>query len=126
VRFSCVCTGSGESVFVIERSAPLTTVVVVVAVLLAALGSVVTDETVAVFVTVPLAEDDTPTTMSIVALAPPGKIPSAQVTVVVPEQDPVLGVAETSVTPAGKGSVTVTPLVVDGPDDNPLLVTVRW
>jgi hypothetical protein len=120
-----VWTGSGESVFVIERSAPLTTVVVAVAVLLAALGSVVTDETVAVFVRVPLAEGETSTAMSIVPLAPPGKIPSAQMTVVVPEQDPVLGVAETSVTPAGKVSVTLTPLVVDGPDDTPLFVTVR-
>jgi hypothetical protein len=64
--------------------------------------------------------------MSIVALAPPGKIPSAQVIVVVPEHDPVLGVADTSVTAAGSVSVTVTPLVVDGPDGAPLFVTVRW
>jgi len=115
----------GEPVFVIERSAPLTTVVVAVAVLLAPLGSAVTAETVAVFVRVPLAVGETATTTSIVARAPPGKIPSAQVTVVVPEQDPVLGVAETRVTPAGRVSVTVTPLVVDGPDDTPLFVTIR-
>ena len=101
------------------------TVVVAVAVLLAALGSAVTAETVAMFVRVPLAEGETATTMSIVAPAPPGKIPSAQVTVVVPEQDPVLGVAETSVTPAGNVSATVTPLVVDGPDDAPLFVTAK-
>ncbi len=118
-------TGSGEPVFVIDRSAPLTTVVVAVAVLLAPLGSAVTAETVAVFVRVPLAVGETATTTSIVARAPPGKIPSAQVTVVVPEQDPVLGVAETRVTPAGRVSVTVTPLVVDGPDDTPLFVTIR-
>ena len=119
-------TGSGEPVIVSDKSAPLTTVVVAVAVLLAELGSAVTAETAAVFVIVPLlAEGETVTTMSTVALAPPGKIPSAQVTVVVPEQDPVVGVAETSVTPAGKVSVTVTPLVVEGPDDTPLFVTVR-
>ena len=110
----------------IERSAPLTTVVVAVAVLLAALGSAVAAETAAVFVSVPLlAEDETVTTMSIVALAPPGKIPSEQLIGVVLEHDPVLGVADTNVTPAGKASVTVTPLVVDGPEATPLFVTVR-
>ena len=44
---------------------------------------------------------------------------------VVPEHDPVLGVADTSVTAAGNVSVTVTPLVVDGPAAMPLLVAVR-
>src|SRR5256885_11368529 len=117
---------SGEPVFVIERSAPLTMVVVAVAVLFVRLGSAVTAETEAVFVRVPLAAGETVTTMSIVALAPPGKIPSAQLIVAVPEPDPVLGVADTSLTPAGRGSVTVTPLVVDGPEETPLFVTVRW
>jgi hypothetical protein len=122
-----VWTGSGESLFVIERSAPLTTVVVAVAVLLLALGSAVAAETVAVFVSsVPFAAaDETVTTMSIVALAPPGKIPSEQLIGVVFEHDPVLGVADTKVTPAGKASVTVTPLVVEGPEATPLFVTVR-
>src|SRR5256885_7815379 len=64
---------SGEPVFVIERSAPLTMVVVAVAVLFVRLGSAVTAETEAVFVRVPLAAGETVTTMSIVALAPPGK-----------------------------------------------------
>ena len=110
----------------IERSAPLTTVVVAVAVSLAALGSAVAAETVAVFVRVPLlAEGETVTTMSIVALAPPGKIPSEQLIGVVFEHDPVLGVADTNVTPVGKASVTVTPLVVEGPEATPLFVTVR-
>ena len=118
-------TGSGEPVFVSERSAPLTIVVVAVAVLFAGLGSAVTAETEAVFVRLPLAAGETVTTMSIVALAPPGKMPSAQLIVVVPEHDPLLGVADTSVTPAGRESVTVTPLVVDGPEETPLFVTVR-
>ena len=117
-------TGSGESVFVSERSAPLTTVVLAVAVLFAGFGSAVTAVTVAEFVRVP-AEAETVTAMSIVALAPPGKIPSAQLIVVLPEHDPVLGVADTSVTAAGNVSVTVTPLVVDGPAATPLLVAVR-
>jgi hypothetical protein len=102
----------------------LTTVVVAVAVLFAGLGSAVTAETVAVFVSVP-ADCATLATMSIVALAPPGKIPRAQVIGAVPEHDPVLGVADTSVTPVGRVSVTVTPLVVEGPDATPLFVTVR-
>ena len=119
-------TGSGESVFVSERSAALTTVVLAVAVLFAGFGSAVTAETAAEFVSVPLpAEAETATTISIVALVPPGKIPSAQLIVVVPEHDPVLGVADTRVTPAGNVSVTVTPLVVDGPLATPLFVAVR-
>jgi hypothetical protein len=102
----------------------LTIDVVAVAELLAALGSTVTAETVAVFESVPLA-CVTVTAMSIVALAPPGKILSAQVIVVPAEHDPVLAATELSVTPAGSVSVTVTPLVVDGPEDTPLFVTVR-
>ena len=73
------------------------------------------------FVSVPVYEGDTATTMSIVAVAPPGKIPRSHVTVVVPEHEPVLGVADTNVTPAGSESVTVTPLVVEGPALVPLL-----
>src|SRR5438067_2287485 len=108
----------------IDRSAAAETVVVAVALLLFGCGSEVAAETVALFVRVPLT--DGLTTMSIPAVAPPGKIPRSQVTVVVPEQDPTVAVADTSVAPAGRGSVTVTPLVVDGPADVPLLVTVRW
>jgi hypothetical protein len=47
VRVCPVCTGSGEPVLVSERSAPLTTVVVAVAVLFAEFGSAVTAATVA-------------------------------------------------------------------------------
>ena len=108
----------------IDTSAAAATVVVAVALLLFCCGSEVAAETLAVFLRVPLAEGLT--TMSTLAVAPPGKIPRSQVTVVVPEHDPRLGVADTSVAPVGSASVTVTPLVVDGPDDVPLLVTVRW
>src|SRR5207253_594657 len=51
---SCL-TGSGESVFVTAMSAVGVTVVVAVAVLFAGFGSVVTAETLAVFVSVPVA-----------------------------------------------------------------------
>src|SRR5205823_14862340 len=108
-----------------DRSAVETTVVVAVAELLPVLGSEVTADTLAVFVSVPLVDGETLTTMLIVALAFPGKIPRLHVTVVVPEQDPLLGVADTNVTPAGSVSVTLTPLVVEGPAAVPVLVTVR-
>ena len=96
-----------------------------VAVLLLTLGSVVAAATVAVFETMP-AVLGAVTTISIVADTPLGKMPSLHVTVLVPEQVPELGVAETNVTPAGKVSVTVTPLVVAGIVGAPLFVTVKW
>jgi hypothetical protein len=46
--------------------------------------------------------------------------------VLVPEQVPLLGVAETNVTPVGRTSVRVTPLVVAGIAGVPLFVTVKW
>ena len=101
------------------------TVVVAVAVLLAGVGSEVVAETVAVLVSVPSVCGATCTTMSTVALAPPGKMPRLHVTVVEPEHVPALEVADFSVTPAGSESVTLTPLVVDCPEDVPLFVTVR-
>jgi hypothetical protein len=107
-----------------DTSAAAATVVVAVARLLFGFGSAVAAETVAVFLRVPLVAGLT--TMSTPAVAPPGKIPRLQVRVIVPEHDPTLDVAETSVAPAGSVSVTVTPLVVDGPDDVPLLVMVKW
>jgi len=116
--------GSGASVARTDKSATAVTVVVAVALLLFGCGSAVAAETVAVFVRLPLAAGRT--TMSTPAVAPPGKTPRSQVTVVVPEHDPTLGVADTRVAPAGSGSVTVTALVVDGPDDVPLLATVKW
>ena len=99
------------------------TLVATVAVLFAVVGSLVAAATVAVFVM--LRHVLSVTTISIVAVAPLGKIPRLHVTVLVPEQLPVLGVAETSVTPAGKASVTVTPLVVAGMVGIPLFVTVK-
>ena len=64
--------------------------------------------------------------MSTVALTPLGKMPRLHVTVLVPEQVPELGVAETNVTPAGRRSVRTTPLVVAGMVGIPLFVTVKW
>ena len=88
-------------------------------------GSVVAAATVAVFVIVPDVLGAF-TTMSTVAATPLGKMPRLHVTVLVPEQVPELGVAETSVTPAGKTSVRTTPLVVAGMVGIPLFVTVKW
>ena len=105
---------------------PRATVVSAVAVLLLRAGSVVAAATVAVFVSVPDALDATVTTISTVAVAPLGKMPRLHTTVLVPEQVPVLGVAETNVTPAGNASVRVTPLVVAGIAGVPLFVTVKW
>ena len=99
--------------------------VTAVAVLLLEVGSVVAAATVAVFVIVP----DTlgaVTTISTVAVAPLGKMPSLHTTMLVPEQVPLLGVAETNVTPAGRTSLRVTPLVVAGMAGVPLFVTVKW
>jgi hypothetical protein len=99
-------------------------VVIWVAVLLLRLGSLVAAATLAVFVSVPAALGAC-TTISTVAVAALGKMPRLHVTVLVPEQVPELGVAETNVTPAGKTSVRMTPLVVAGMVGIPLFVTVR-
>src|SRR5688500_151535 len=69
--------------------------------------------TVAVLVNEP--EDGGVTTSVIVALVPLAIAPSVQVTVVVPEQLPCDGVAETKVVPAGSTSVTTTFDAVSGP-----------
>jgi hypothetical protein len=56
------------------------------------------------------------TTIVTVALPPFAMLPRLQVTVLDPLQPlPWLGVADTNITPAGKGSVTVTPVAVLGP-----------
>lgn len=54
-------------------------------------------------------------TRVIVALPPVANAPTAHDTVVVPLQDPCDGVAETNVAPAGRTSVTTTPLAALGP-----------
>ena len=51
----------------------------------------------------------------IVALPPLRMLPSVQVTVVVPEQEPCEGTALTNCNPAGSTSVIVTFVAVDGP-----------
>jgi hypothetical protein len=63
--------------------------------------------------------------MSTVAVAPLGNMPRSHTIVLLPEQLPVLGVVETNVTPAGRVSVKVTPLVVAGIVGVPLFVTVN-
>src|ERR1041384_8308707 len=109
-----------------DKSASGTTVVVAVARLSLVSGSVVAAETDAVLVSVPVVEEPTCTTTSTVATVAPGRIPRLHVIVAAPEHDPLLGVDETSVTPAGSVSTSVTPLVVEGPAAVPLFVTVRW
>ena len=58
--------------------------------------------------------------MLTVAELPFARAPRLQVTVVVPLQAPCVGVAETKLTPAGNGSVTVTLVAGEGP----VLVTI--
>jgi hypothetical protein len=101
-------------VLTIETSALAVTLVFDVEVLLARFGSVVVEETVAVLTTAP-AELGLTTTSVIVGVAPTATVPREQVTVVVPEQDPTDGVADTNVVPAGRTSVTVTPAAELGP-----------
>ena len=114
-------TGSGESVLVRARSAvvPLLTVVTAVEVLLAVLESDSVADTVAVLLKLPAAVGVT--TRVTVALALLLIVPRGQLTVLVPLQLPWPGVAETKLTPAGKVSVKLTPVAVEGP----LLVMVR-
>src|SRR5262245_54254050 len=94
-----------------EVAATPACVVVAVALLFPALSSGV-PATVAVLVNVRLLVvllAGTETTIETVAeLLPAASVPRLQVTVVVPEQVPCDGVADTSVTPAGSGSLTVT------------------
>jgi hypothetical protein len=98
---------------------PAVALVVAVAELLAGLLSASEDDTVAVLVIVPAATGVT--TMLTVAEAPPAIVPRLHVTVDVPAQFPCEGVAEMKVIPAGRVSVRITPLAVEGP----LLVTIR-
>src|SRR5450631_1473780 len=85
----------------------------VVAELLPGTGSFDVDVTVAVFEIVPAM--DVATKRVTVAVSPGTMLPSAHVTVVVPEQEHWDGVAETKVVPAGRTSVTVAPVAVPGP-----------
>jgi hypothetical protein len=98
---------------VIERSALAVRFVVAVELLFAELESAVAEETVAVFEM--LAPAFAFTTREIVGEAPLLTVPRLQVTVLVPEQDPTEGVADTKVVPAGRTSVTLTLAALLGP-----------
>jgi hypothetical protein len=80
---------------------------VVVERLLAVFGSGVVETTVAEFATGTDMRGLT-TTSTTVAERPAATVPREQLTVLVPEQDPCDGVAETNVVPAGRTSATVT------------------
>jgi hypothetical protein len=103
------------------RSAPVVaeTTMLADAELLAGFGSAWLAPTVAVLVTVP--DWGAVATMVTVAAAPLASEPTAQATVVVPAQVPWEELEETKVSPAGRVSVTPTPVAVDGP----LLVATR-
>ena len=83
------------------------TVTVDVEELLAGFGSVVAEETRAVFATGP-SEPVLRTMSTTVAELLAAMVPREQMTVFVPEQEPTDGVAETNVVPAGRTSVTFT------------------
>jgi hypothetical protein len=107
-------TGSGESDFVMARSATPVTVVPWVEELFAEEGSDVELDTVAVFDR----EPSTEVVATIVTVAEPDadRPPRLQVTVpVASAHEPCVGFAETKVSPAGSGSETVTPEALDGP-----------
>src|SRR5206468_2233767 len=108
-------TGSGESLFVTERSAAgLTVVVSGGEVLFPESGSGSLPEIEAWLESVPACWGVT--LIVIVAEAPLASAPSAQVTVpALCEQLPWLALAETKVTLAGRVSVTLTPVAPEGP-----------
>ena len=108
---------------VIYRSAEVFTVVVAVALLLAGVGSVVEELTVAVLeMTVPLAVvESTFTTMVKLALSPLPIVAFVHVTVPlaptagVVQVQPAAALSETKVVCSGSGSVTLTELACEGP-----------
>ena len=71
----------------------------------------------AVLVIVPVVEESTVTTMVTVAVLPLAMSPKLQVTMPSAslQGPPWLGLADTKVTPAGKVSVTITPVASEGP-----------
>src|SRR5712692_6905982 len=102
----------------VQAAAPVT-VIVAEADAFAGVGLVSFSVTLAVFTVVLAAVAVTVAVRDMEALAPLASVPKLHVTVAVPVQVPWLGVAETNVRPAGRKSVTVTPVELDGP----LLVT---
>jgi hypothetical protein len=107
-------TGSGASDFVIERSATGFTVVAAPAELLAGVGSLTLEDTLAVFVIVPV--DWGVTLIWTLAPAPLAMVPSGHVTVPPDcEQLPCDDVADLNVTPLGSVSLMLTPVALEGP-----------
>ena len=123
VRPSPAVTVVTPSLLVTERSADVATVVVVVALSLAAFGSLVAAETVAVLLmTVPAATLAPTWTMSVkVWVAPAARLAIVQVTVPLPptagvvQLKPAGAVSETKVVPAGRVSVRLTLWAALGP-----------
>ena len=107
-------TGSGESDFVSERSAAGLTVVSALAALSAVSGSAVMPRTFALLVSVPGACGVTLISTSTVASS--AIVPSEQSTVPPDlKQLPWRGGGGSKVTPAGRVSLSATPVVLDGP-----------
>jgi hypothetical protein len=100
-----------------DRSAEAVTVVLAVAVLLPAVGSVVVEETLAVFVRDAAWPGAVTTTVMVGAVAPLARTGRVQVADTLPEfvQIHPVPVADPKVTPAGRVSVTETPAASDGP-----------
>jgi hypothetical protein len=117
VTFPLTATGSGESVFVIERSATWTEVDWL-AVLFPALLSF-GEETLALFVIFPALLGAVTVIVMSGASAPAARLPLVRVHVTVPEeltQLQLVPVALTNVVPAGSVSVTFTPDASSGPE----------
>src|SRR5438132_1113800 len=106
-------TGSGESDFVMARSADVPTVVVSVAVLLAGVASVVVALTVALFESWARREGSTFTVRVRDVVAPFASVPTAPATV--PAASALPPAAATKLVPAGIGSEMLTPVASDGP-----------
>ena len=110
-------TGSGASLFVTARSAAAATVVVAVAALSEASGSVTAELADAVLLsTVPAVTLDPTCTVSVTpADAPFARVPRLHVTVAVPLHVPCDGAAVTNDVPTGNVSVSETAPASDGP-----------
>src|SRR2546428_4273546 len=111
--FEPALTGSGESLLVTTRSAPVLTVVVAVALLFAGTGSTVVDVTLAVLEMVPVAAALTFTTSVNVADAPAANVAMFAVAVPVPptagvvsvKAGPEVSIMETNAGATGSASV---------------------
>ena len=102
---------------VMDRSAEAVTVVFAVAVLFPGVGSVVVDETLAVFVSDAACAGEVTMIVMVGAVAPVASVGLVQVTDTLPAFVHVhpVPVAETKVTPAGRVSVTESPAPSEGP-----------